>query len=95
MARTTRAYGGLVMEMAELWRVTRIRRGDYRGLVPSRAARLSPALEIKTAWSRMHGGPAGVRKGGAAARNHVTIWNSASRIANALTFLGAMALERY
>jgi hypothetical protein len=95
VAGMTRAYASLVVEMAELWQLTRIRRREYGGLVPSRAARLPAGLEIKTAWSRMHGGLSGERVSGAALRGLPRMSNAFYRLRNAAAFLGAMTLERY
>jgi hypothetical protein len=94
-ARMTRGYAGLVMEMAELWRVTRIRRRLYGGLVPSRAARLPPALDVKTAWTRINAGRPGARAGGSTHGDRPPLWSAMHRIGTTAAFLGAMTLERY
>ena len=95
VARMTRGYASLVLEMAELWRVTRIRRREYEGLVPRRSAHLPAGLEIKTAWRRMHADSSGVRVRRIPERDRPSTWNTMHRLRNAAAFLGALTLERY
>jgi hypothetical protein len=95
MARMVRGYAGLLVEMAELWRVTRIRRRDYGGAVPRQARQLPVGLEIKTEWSRLHASLAGGRVGRPAEYDLSPIRAFLRRVKNASSFVVALALERY